>query len=161
MMAPIFGLREGSGYNVTPAFYVFAKGDGIFQPFNNSLFDTNGYRVIGGIGSKDDKSLFRGEVYGGYQAQNQQQQQPNVTGLGVPTGIPTDANSGVFGGRLTYYPTQLLDDYSTGRPDIGNFNDAVALHSQGAPTRATSAILQTNMESRGIGRSVPASATTR
>ena len=65
------------GYHVTPQFYVFAEGDGIFQRFNNSLFDTNGYRVIGGIGSDDPKSLFRGEVYGGYQVQNQQNEVVN------------------------------------------------------------------------------------
>ena len=67
-----FWVSGRVGYHVMPQFYVFAEGDGIFQRFNNSLFDTNGYRVIGGIGSDDPNSLFRGEVYGGYQVQNQQ-----------------------------------------------------------------------------------------
>src|SRR5215471_471898 len=57
------------GYNFTPQFYGFVEGSGIFQRFNNSLFDTNGYRVLGGVGSADPQSLFRGEVYAGYQAQ--------------------------------------------------------------------------------------------
>src|SRR5262249_28917385 len=39
------------GYNVTPQLYVFGESSGIFQWFNNSTFDTTGYRVIGGIGS--------------------------------------------------------------------------------------------------------------
>ena len=39
------------------AFYVFAEGDGIFQRFSNSLFNTNGYRVIGGVGSNDTKQF--------------------------------------------------------------------------------------------------------
>ena len=88
--------------------------------------------LLGALDRRMHKSLFRGEIYGGYWAQNQEQQQPNVIGLGVPTGIPTDANSRVFGGRLSYYPTRVLDDYSAGRSDIGNVNDAVALHSAGS-----------------------------
>ena len=103
-----FWLSGRVGYNF-PTFYVFAQGDGIFQRFRNSIFDTNGYRVIGGLGTNDANSLFKGEVYGGYQAQNQQQQ--NVLALGfVPNvlapGVPQDVNSPVFGGRLSYFPTE-------------------------------------------------------
>jgi hypothetical protein len=137
------------GYNVTPAFYVFAQGDGIFQRFNNSVFDTNGYRVIGGVGSKDDKSLFRGEIYGGYWAQNQEQQQPNVIGLGVPTGIPTDANSGVFGGRLSYYPTRYWTITAQVDQTLGMSTTLSPSIPQGASTRTTTAILQTTY---GIAR---------
>src|SRR5215831_19332618 len=103
-----FWISGRVGYHFTPSFYAFAQGDGIFQRFSNSLFDTNGYRVIGGVGSEDPNSLFKGEVYGGYQVQNQQQQNvlasgfvPNVLALGVPQ----DVNSPVFGGRLSYFPT--------------------------------------------------------
>ena len=59
------------GYHVIPQLYIFAEGDGIFQRFQNSVFDTNGFRVLGGLGSDDPNSLFRGEVYGGYQAQQE------------------------------------------------------------------------------------------
>src|SRR5262249_58424604 len=65
------------GKNFTPQIYAFAEASGIFQRFNNSTFDTNGYRVTGGVGSADPESLFRGEVYGGYQAQHQ------LDGLGI------------------------------------------------------------------------------
>jgi hypothetical protein len=133
------------GYNVTPAFYVFAQGDGIFQRFSNSLFDTNGYRVIGGVGSKDEKSLFRGEVYGGYWAQNQDQQQQNVIGLG----IPTDANSGVFGGRLSYYPTRYWTITAQVDQTLGMSTTLSPSIPQGMPTKTTTAILQTTY---GIAR---------
>ena len=56
-MVPIFGSRERLGYHIFPWLYVFGEGDGIFQRFNNSLFDTNGYRVIGGLGTDDPNSL--------------------------------------------------------------------------------------------------------
>jgi hypothetical protein len=126
------------GYHVAPQVYVFAEGDGIFQRFNNSLFDTNGYRVLGGVGSDDPQSLFRGEVFGGYQVQNQQNQV--VTG----SGIPTDVNSGVFGGRLTYFPTQYWTITAQVDESLGISTTLASFVPQGVPTRVTTAILQTN-----------------
>ena len=82
-----------------PGVYAFGEVDGIWQRFNNSIFDTNGYRVLGGIGTDAKNSLVRGEVYGGYQFQHQEQQQ--LPGFG----IPQDSDSPVFGGRVYYYPT--------------------------------------------------------
>ena len=97
------------GYNVIPQLYVFAEGDGIFQRFVNSVFNTDGYRVMGGLGTKDPNSLIRGEIYGGYQAQQQLTEAefgtPSIP-LVLPSGIPTFVSSGVFGGRISYYPTQ-------------------------------------------------------
>jgi hypothetical protein len=109
------------GYHVAPSLYVFADGSGIFQRFNNSLFNTNGYRVTGGIGSDDPKSLLTGEIYGGYQAQHEQSDQilnpigfpllgiplNSVTlGTPFPSGIPQNTDSSVFGGRIYYFPTR-------------------------------------------------------
>ncbi len=139
-----------AGYHFAPGFYVFAESDGIFQRFRNSLFDTNGYKVLGGLGSDDPQSLFHGEVYGGYQVQNQlnstdqltsiDQLNPIVTGLD----IPTDVNSGIFGGRLTYYPTRYWT--ITGQVDqtLGISSTLAPFIPQGAPTRVTTAILQMN-----------------
>ena len=107
---------------------LFGEGDGIFQRFNNSLFDTNGYRAIGGIGWDEPKSLFRGEIYGGYQAQFQE----NLNGAIIPPGLgipPTDIAKPVFGGRLSYYPNSVLDAYCPGRPDIGGFDISIPWHS--------------------------------
>ena len=128
-----FWISGRVGYNFTPAFYVFAQGDGIFQRFSNSVFNTNGYRVIGGIGSNDQRSLFRGEVYGGYWAQNQQE--GSLIALGIPTviglGIPTDFNSGVFGGRLSYFPTRYWSIVAQVDQTLGMSTTPVALNSGG------------------------------
>ena len=70
MMVPVFGFREGSG-TISQHFTCLPKATGFSNVSDNSMFDTNGYRVIGGLGTNDPDSLFRGEVYGGYQAQNQ------------------------------------------------------------------------------------------
>ena len=131
MMVLNFWLSGRVGYNF-PSFYVFAQGDGIFQRFDNSVFNTNGYRVIGGVGTNDTSSLFKGEVYGGYQFQDQNQQ--NVLTLGVPAalGIPQDAGNGVFGGRLSYFPTEYWTIIaSIDARFCGNVNAASARRSAG------------------------------
>ena len=97
MMVAAIWVTGRVGYKLSRSFYVFAEGSGIFQRFNNSLFNTNGYRVIGGVGSRDPNSLFRGEIYGGYQAQNQQTRGQEFghrasrsgRGLGDPRPTPT------------------------------------------------------------------------
>jgi Putative beta-barrel porin 2 len=140
------------GYNLTPQFYVFAESSGIFQRFNNSTFDTNGYRVIGGVGSADPQSLFRGEVFGGYQAQNQ------VNGLGilvdangVPivvnglnalSGIPSDTHSAIYGGRLAYYPTRYLTLVAQLDQTLGVSTTLSPTLPAGVPLLATNGILQ-------------------
>ena len=126
------------GYDVTPQMYVFAEVDGIFQTFNNSVFNTNGYRVIGGVGSNDPNSLFRGEVYGGYQVQQQTHQSP------IATGIPSDVSSGVFGGRLTYYPTRYWTLIAQVDQTLGVSTFLTTNVPEGTPNRVTTAILQTN-----------------
>ena len=105
--------------------------------------------LLGVLDRRIPKSLFRGEVYGGYWAQNQEQQQPNVIGLGVPTGIPTDTNSGVFGGRLSYYPTRYWTITAQVDQTLGMSTTLSPSIPQGAPTRTTTAILQTTY---GIAR---------
>jgi hypothetical protein len=131
-----------------PGFYVFGEGDGIFQRFNNSVFDTNGYRVIGGFGSDNPESLYTGEIYGGYQAQHQLAND-NVFGtpsipLTSPNGIPTDINSGVFGGRLSYYPTRYWTFIASVDTTLGITTTLQPGIPAGTPSRVTTAMLQTN-----------------
>jgi hypothetical protein len=135
------------GYHFVPGYYVFAEGDGIFQRFQNSVFDTNGYRVTGGLGADDPKSLFRGEIYGGYQAQ-QQLADNNVFGtpsipLVTPNGIATNTNSSVFGGRLSYYPTPYWTWIASVDQILGVSTILQPGVPQGTPSKVTTAILQT------------------
>jgi len=136
------------GYHFVPGFYAFAEGDGIFQRFQNSIFDTDGYRVIGGLGWDDPQSLFRGEVYGGYQAQHQSANN-NIFGtpsipLVFPNGIDTNISSGVFGGRLNYYPTQYWTWILQVDQTLGVTTALAPGVPQGTPSKVTTAILQTN-----------------
>jgi hypothetical protein len=135
------------GYHFIPGVYVFAEGDGIFQRFNNSIFNTNGYRVIGGLGEDDPNSLFRGEVYGGYQAQ-QELANDNVFGtssipLVVPNGIPNNISSGVFGGRLSYYPTPYWTWIASVDETLGVTTALSPGVPEGTPSKVTTAILET------------------
>jgi hypothetical protein len=140
--------------NVTPLFYVFAESSGIFQRFNNSSFDTNGYRVIGGVGGADPGSLIRGEIYGGYQAQELVNGSGivldtngipiTVNSVGIPSTIPRDTSSDILGGRLYYYPTRYWTV-------IAGFDETLTVSTTVSPTTpagipllATNAILQTN-----------------
>jgi len=142
------------GYNVTPQLYVFAESAGIFQRYNNSTFDTNGYRVSGGVGSAERASSFRGEIFGGYQAQEQ------VNGLGIlvdangvpivvnglnaPSGIPSHTNSAIYGGRLSYYPTRYWTLIAQVDQTLGISTTLSPTLPAGVPLLATNAILQTN-----------------
>jgi hypothetical protein len=146
-------VQGRAGYHFIPGVYVFAEGDGIFQRFNNSVFDTNGYRVIGGLGEDDPQSLFRGEVYGGYQAQFQSAND-NIFGtasipLVTPNGIPTNTHSGVFGGRLSYYPTQYWTWIASVDQTLGVTTALSPGVPEGTPSKVTTAILQTTY---GISR---------
>jgi hypothetical protein len=127
------------GYNVTPQFYVFADASGIFQQVNNSTtVHTSGYRVTGGIGSVDPNSLFRGEIWGGYQFQHEDVTSSLIPGLTFP-----DSTSGVFGGSLYYYPTRYWTVMALAQEQLG----VTMISSNGAPvgtpTRTISSILQT------------------
>ncbi len=132
----LFWVTGRVGYNVSPQLYVFAEPSGVFQHVNNSTtFDTSGYRVVGGIGSADPHSLFRGEIWGGYQAQHE----TNVVGLNVPS----DTNAGVFGATLYYYPTRYWTVMALAQETLGVSLLSFAGAPVGTPVRAISAILQT------------------
>jgi hypothetical protein len=136
------------GYHFLPGVYAFAEGDGIFNRFQNSVFDTDGYRVSGGVGMDDPSSLLRGEIYGGYQAQFQSANN-NIFGtpsipLTTPNGIPRDESSGVFGARLNYYPTEYSTWILQIDQTLGVTTALAPGVPQGTPSKVTTAILQTN-----------------
>jgi hypothetical protein len=128
------------GYNVTPQFYVFAEGLGIFQHVENSTkVDTSGYRAIGGIGSADPNSLFRGEIWGGYQFQHENL----TTNLIIPGLTGGDTHDGVFGGSLYYYPTRYWTIMALAQEQLGVTLLGSTVAPVGTPTRTFTSILQT------------------
>jgi hypothetical protein len=83
------------GYWMTPQFYAFIEPTADIRRSASWRNDTNGYKVVGGLGS-DLISLFRGEIYAGYMSQ------ASDHGYFGARGAPA------FGGRLSYYPTRQL-----------------------------------------------------
>jgi hypothetical protein len=83
------------GYWVTPLLYTFVESGADIRRSSNWRNDTDGYRVIGGVGS-DLIGLFQGEVFGGVASQ------ASSHGFFGARTAPT------FGGRLSYYPTRQL-----------------------------------------------------
>ena len=131
------------GYHLVPGFYVFGEGAGIWQWFDNSIFNTNGYRAVGGFGTDEQNSLIKGEVYAGYQFQHQfQQAVPNF-------GIPQDSTSPLFGGRVYYYPTQYWTFIGSVDTVLSMSTLLSPITPLGTPNRVVTALLQTTY---GISR---------
>jgi hypothetical protein len=132
-----FWLDGKVGWHFVPSLYVFGEGAGIWQRFNNSIFNTNGYRVTGGLGADDPNSLVRGELYGGYQFQHQESQ--NVP---LPN-ISPDAQSSVFGGRMYYFPTPYWTWTASVDEVLGMSAQLAPNIPQGVPAVVTTGILET------------------
>lgn len=79
------------GFWITPMFYGYTEGSVDQRNYSTGNLNSTGYRVVGGLGS-DQIGLFRGEVYGGYQAENY-----DLAAIGT-------VGSPAFGARLYYYP---------------------------------------------------------
>jgi hypothetical protein len=82
------------GFWFTPQFYAYTEGSVDQRHYSTSSLDSSGYRAVGGIGS-DNFGLFRGELFGGYQAEDYSSSLNNVS-------------SSVFGGSVYYYPLPYL-----------------------------------------------------
>ena len=84
-----------AGFWATPALYGFLEGTLDRRDYAVSSLSSSGYRVTGGVGS-DRIGLFRGEIFGGYQAEDH-----DSGGIGT-------AGAAVFGARGYYYPLPEL-----------------------------------------------------
>src|SRR5712691_29028 len=123
------GTARG-GFWFTPFLYAYAEGSVDQRRFSDDLFNSSGYRTVGGIGS-DQIGLFRGEVYGGYQSEHH-----DFAPLG-------NVNGAVFGGRVYYYPTRELTISASVDESLGvSLLESVVPGILGTSTRATSALLQ-------------------
>jgi hypothetical protein len=120
-----------------PMWYVFGEASTIWQDFTNSVFNTNGYRVVGGVGTDNPYSLWQAEVYGGWQFQNQEHQDD------FHTGISANQDSGVFGGRLTYRPTPYWTLIAAVDTALGVSTFLSPGIPAGIPLVSTTAVLQT------------------
>ena len=118
------------GVWISPVLYGYVEGAIDQRNYSNSIFNSTGYRTIGGLGS-DQIGLFRGEVYGGYQSES------------FSNGRFHNVGSPVFGGRVYYYPLPELTLSSSVDETIGvSLLSSVPGTTTGTATRVTNALAQ-------------------
>ena len=88
-------LNGRFGYHISPIIYTFIEPSVNRQRYEASRLNSEGYRVVAGVGS-DRISLFNGEFYAGYASQRFDD--PAIGSVSIP----------VVGGRLSWYPTRFL-----------------------------------------------------
>ena len=88
----VYTVTGRAGFNLTPQIYAFFDPSVNWQRYSNSVQDTNGYRVTGGVGTLAP-GIWQGEIYGGYQANRN-----DIVGT---------YDSPVFGARVLYSPSRM------------------------------------------------------
>jgi Putative beta-barrel porin 2 len=83
------------GYHISPIIYTYVEPTYNWQRYAASNLNSEGYRVVAGLGS-GRIGLFNGEIYAGYATQ--QFENPLVGTTSIP----------VFGGKLSWFPTRFL-----------------------------------------------------
>ncbi len=117
---------ERAGYWLTPMLYGFGEVAENWRQYSNDPYTSHGYRSIVGLGS-DRISLFRGEVYAGYQTQIYQ----------AP--LSGSAASPVFGGKLWWYPTRAWTLNVALDESFSDSANPTPANPRGAPARVTDA----------------------
>ena len=101
------------GIHLSPVFYAFAEPSQNWRHFNDSTFDSEGQRIVAGLGT-DRISLFQGEIFAGYQRQD------------YDNAAFGDVESDVYGGQLYWYPTRDLTVGIEVDKSIGDFDALLA-----------------------------------
>ncbi len=85
-----------AGYYIGPTIYSYVEATENLQNYRyDPLYSSNGYRAVGGLGS-DQLSLFKGEIYAGYEEQFYR------SAIGGAIGGAT------FGGKISWLPTEFI-----------------------------------------------------
>jgi len=139
----VFTGTSRLGFWFTPFLYAYGEGTIDQRNYSDQLFNSSGYRTLAGIGS-DQIGLFRGEVYGGYQSEHRD------------FVLFDNVNSGVFGGRIYYYPLRELTLAASVDESLGvTFLASAVPGTLGTPTKVTTALFQATY---GLAREWSASA---
>jgi len=112
------------GYYISPIIYTYVEPSYNWTRYQASNLDSEGYRVVAGIGS-DLISLFRGEFYGGYLSQRFDDPLHGV------------ASFPVFGGRLSWYPTRFITLSISADQTFGTSDFQVVAFTPGSATEMT------------------------
>jgi hypothetical protein len=86
-------FTEHAGFWLGPVFYVYSDGALSTITFDQTSVSTTSHRIIGGLGTRQF-GLFRASAYFGHQ------------GSDSSSGSHATAGGNVYGGSITYYPTQ-------------------------------------------------------
>ncbi len=114
------GMRFG--YDLTSDLSAFV--DPTYQNFSyrSSRLNTNGYRVIAGLASKQI-GLWGGELYAGYQSHS------GAAAIRGSVGAP------IVGGRLSYYPTEQLNFGLSADQSVGSYGASASSASYSRSSR--------------------------
>lgn len=121
----VYTVAQRTGFDLTPQIYVFIDPSLNWQRYTDSLRDSNGYRISGGLGTAAP-GIWQGEIFGGYQAQKN-----DVIGT---------YDSAVYGLRIGYSPTRFWNIRASLDETLGASTIAVG-GALGTATRTTSALV--------------------
>jgi hypothetical protein len=117
-------LTERGGYWVSPILYGYAETAENWRDYADDPFTSHGYRAVVGFGS-DRLSLFRGEIYGGYQHQI------------YDAPLSGAAGSPVFGGKVYWYPTRAWTVTTSLDETFSDSSNPTPSNPRGDPARVT------------------------
>ena len=113
-----------------PSLFVFGEASADQRSYVTATLSSHGYRTVGGLGS-DQIGLFRGEIYGGYQAEL------------YDFAAISNIDSAAFGARLYYHPTHALTLLASVDRSLGVSQSATSPTSPfGTATRVTTSVLR-------------------
>jgi hypothetical protein len=129
------------GYALTPSVYVFLEPSYNWRNFDSSFYDSDGYRVVAGVGT-DRVSLFSGELYAGFQQQN------------FSSAILGNSSGLVAGGKVTWLPTRDLSFVVSVDETLGQSTLSTIGTPFGSAIKTTTAKVAANYEiTRGLAAS--------
>jgi len=128
----VYAVTERTGFDLTPQIYAFVDPSVNWQRYTDSTRDSQGYRITGGLGTSAP-GLWRGEIFGGYQA--------NKNDIVGTYGSP------VFGLRVGYSPTRMWDFSASLDESLGASTIATG-GTTGVASRVTTALM--NVGYRGL-----------
>jgi Putative beta-barrel porin 2 len=117
------------GYWLNPVLYGYVEGSVDQRNYSISGLSSNGYRVLGGLGS-DQIGLFRGQIYAGYQTESY-----NASAIG-------NVSAPVFGGAVYYYPLPQVTLAASVDETLGASLLSASAGAPGTATRVTDALAQ-------------------
>jgi hypothetical protein len=127
----VYAVKGRAGVFFTPVFYGFVEPSANWRQFADGSFNSNGQRIVGGVGT-DRISLFRGEIYAGYQQQDYEN-----------PAFGTVSNF-AFGGRLSWYPLRELTARLTVDRVIADSTLFTPGNPTGSPVEDTGVLLLTD-----------------